>query len=126
MSITSYATDVRPEQIQTETIAFDFDRLTQGDPQRARPTDPWTSHMAAAGLTEADLQDSQAFVLRHLVECGKSPAWRIERQAFGEWSGSRIRTALVELEAEKLIRRSKATGRNARGTRYVDEFEVIR
>lgn len=121
-------TNVMPEQVQTPPLfgPNDFDRLMDGDPTRARPTDPLTSHLAARALTIEDFQESQLFVLRTLITFGKSPAWRIEREAFGEWSPSRVRTALVELIERKLVTRTTATGRNAHGTRVVDEFEAVR
>lgn len=114
--------DVRPEQVAFE----EFDRLMQGDPTKARPTDPFSSHLAALSISPEGMHDSQVFVLRFLVERGRSEAWRIEQAAFGEWSGSRVRTALVELEAQRLVRRYSLDGMNAKGRIRVDRFEAIR
>ena len=95
------------------------------DTARARLTDPVTSHAAADSISVEGLQESQAFVLVTLRESGALPAWRIERLAFGEWSGSRIRTALTELEAAGLITRYSKSARNAKDSLYVDLFEAV-
>lgn len=109
----------------TDTALFD---LAVGfDTPRARRTDPTTSHEAADSISTEGLHASQAAaleVLRRDPFMRLMPAWLIEHDLDDDWSPSRVRSALVELERAGLIRRHSHTGVTPRGRRC-DEFEAI-
>jgi len=95
------------------------------DNPRVRRDDPVSSHRAADSITADGLAESQAFVLVTLREFGPLPAWRIERYTFGEWSGSRVRTALVELEEKGLVVCYDDLARNAKDSQFVNLYEAV-
>jgi len=97
-----------------------------GDNPRVRKDAPLTSHQAADSITSDGRKGSQTFVLNDLRVNGRSGAWQVEEraeQARSNWSPSRIRTAIKELEELGSISRVSGVGVTPRG-RKCDQFEV--
>lgn len=103
-----------------------FDLAVGFDTPRARKSDPQTSHEAADSITPHGLHASQEAVLEVLRAdryMQLMPAWSIERD-LPDWSPSRVRSALVELERAGMVLRHKGTSFTPRGRRC-DEFEAV-
>jgi len=98
-----------------------------GDSPRVRKDAPLTSHAAADSITVDGRKGSQAFVLNDLCMNGRSGAWQVEERAElgrSNWSPSRIRTAIKELEELGQISRVSGSGVTPRG-RKCDQFEAV-
>jgi len=91
----------------------------------ARESDPVTSHAAADSISVEALEESEAFVMITLRERGIATMPQLEQWAFGEWSGSRIRTAVKQLVEKGLVRKVDDEGITPRG-RACGRFEVVR
>jgi hypothetical protein len=77
----------------------------------ARSSDPQTSHDAARSVTGSTLKPSQVDTLAALRKRGPSTQAGIETLLAGQYSPSRIRTAVSELRDANLVR---DTGRKER------------
>jgi len=98
-----------------------------GDNPRVRKDAPLTSHQAADSITADGRKGSQTFVLNDLRVNGRSGAWQVEERAElarSNWSPSRIRTAIKELEELGSIIRVSGVGVTPRG-RKCDQFETV-
>lgn len=80
----------------------------------ARPTDPQTSHEAAASV---DVRRSRDVVLALLSDRGPLPDHALVMLASPYMSASRARTARAELVKQGLVRRSNRDGRTPAGRR---------
>jgi len=90
----------------------------------ARESDPVTSHMAADSLSTDALEESEAFVLITLRQRGLSTMPQLVGWAFGEWSDSRIRTAVHQLVEKGVVRHVDDKGTTPRG-RACGRYEAI-
>lgn len=97
------------QSLQSPPSLFEFD-----DEPRTRRSDPLTSHEAADATTTTRKQ-SQELVLDQLRR-GPQAAYQIEYALrFKGVSGSRVRTALTELEKLGKAQRLDQTMKNPRG-----------
>ena len=116
MSFTSYASDVRPEQIQTDFVSEAM--ALDGPGAMARVTDPFTSHHAADTISKDAREASERFVLDVLADRGPLTDEMILHVATMNaepWSPSRIRTARKQLVDKGLVEDSGIKARTDSG-----------
>lgn len=70
------------------------------DSARTRRSDPATSHHAA---DSNDTAASRTWVMFNLIEHGPLAQFELEKLAVGQWSPSRVRTAVHELVERGLV-----------------------